>query len=637
MVAVWGMALKSPLQIALLFTSMVLSVVTTGAMMSWMSTSPPDTVLMAACAVPCVLALVWVAIGAPQLPQIWVLPIMMPSVMAGMGLQLGVSDKYSMTWPFLTGAVLGIVFAVLGCCGTMLAVHLRGEGQPVARAELASRLVVAAMVFLFGGVLFFQPLVLLANAQGAARPPLVLRGVISNLYVTHGKHTSYFVQFSGPAAAYNTTFRRGEFEIDGKLFDTMHMGDRDCVVIHTGLLRLQWWAINDCGRGDQVGAIMQMFQQGHHAAALTALEGVFSADPQVLDALPPEWIANAFRALAVDNELDMARHLLAMLASPGYVPSDPARSTDGYRYDYAVMQAGAGDIAGARQTLARIDSPFVAIQATLDTRLHGAMPADFDARAAVDRAIARQRVVMAHYPDALGPVLRLAGLYLNLDDGQAMVDLVKGAKPGVDHPRMQATDAQRQAWWWYLAQGYLLLGRYDDGLHTLHASMAHGQANDGNPMVLIQIANGQITFGHPREALATLTGLDKRPAGWTDQQEAFLRQSSACARHLAGQSDAGQADLAWLHHHAREAAPQLLGVLLCMHADDEAAAVLIRDMRNPAFSAGVRLRLSRFAPFPATYPGNDVQRGLARMTQRPDVRATIAQTGGTGMFDIPPP
>jgi len=629
-------ALKGPQQFAIVFASLILSIGVMAVMIAWMGTSPPDAALLAACAVPCVLALGWVAIGAPQPPQPWLVPIMMPAMMAGMALLLGVSDKYAMLWPVLTGAALAIVFAVVGCCATALALHLRSEGQTLARGEMAARLVVAALVFLFGGVLFFQPLVLLVNARGEVRPPLVLRGVIANLYETHGKHTSYFVQFSGPAAAYSTTFTRGEFEIDGKAFDTMHVGDRDCVTIHTGLLRLQWWAINDCGRGDQVGAIMQMFQQGHHATALTQLEALFKADPHVLDALPPEWIANARRALAVDNEPDMARRLLAMLASPAYVPSDPDKSADSYRYDYALTQVWAKDRAGATATLARIDNPIMAMQATLDMRLDGLTPTGFDARAAVDRAMARQRAVIAQHPDALGPILRLSGLYLNLDDGQAMVDLLKGAKPGVDHPHMQATDPQRQAWWWYLAQGYLLLGRYDDGLRTMRASMASGQVNHGNPMVPIQIANAQLTFGHARDALTTLARLDKRPEGWTDRQEAFLRQNSACARYLSGQGDAGQADLDWLHDHAREAGPQLLGALLCMHADDEAAAVLIRDMRNPAFSATVRLELSRFAPFPASYPGNDAQRGLARMIQRSDVRATIAQTGGTGMFDIPP-
>ena len=560
--------------------------------MDWTGTSPPDGMLLALCAGACALVLGWGAIGAPQLPKIWVTPVWIVVMMPGLGLLLTVSERYEMMWSWLVGAGAAVAFMVLGCAVTWMVAHLRSDGRAGQLDALIASLLVAGTVFLFCGVLFFQPLVLLINARGEARPALVQHGKIVGMYETHGKGAAPYVQFTGAAAAWGNTFTPGEFKISWDAYRKIHLGDRACVTIHTGLFRLRWWVIDDCGRGARMAAVFKAWGSGRHAEAIGALEKLTAADPQVLDGLTEPWILDARRAMIAAPEFDLHMRLLAMLASPRYVPSDPNQQLDSYDYDYALIQARAGNNAQATATLARIDDPVW--------------------------------------------LMRLAGLYLLLDDGQDMVDLLKPVKPGLIHPQIQATDDERWQWWWDMSRAYQLLGRYDDAVRSLRTSMTSGEVNENNRGVLLDIAHAQLDFGHAQDALKTLAELDKRPDGWTDEQEAFLRRDRACANARTGKADAAQADMVWLRDHPRDAMRLMFSALMCTGNEGDAAAIVMRDVQNPNTSASARLNLSKFAPWPASFPGEFESRDLARIAMRADVRQEIDRAGGTGTFDIPP-
>ncbi len=104
----------------------------------------------------------------------------------------------------------------------------------------------AAAIYLFFGILFFQPLCLLFNGQGNARPVLVVPGTIADLYQTGGRGVVYYVVFTGPAAHFSSTGAAGEFVVTAKTYLSSHVGMQRCVMIHTGLLRFRWWEIKDC-------------------------------------------------------------------------------------------------------------------------------------------------------------------------------------------------------------------------------------------------------------------------------------------------------------------------------------------------------------------------------------------------------
>jgi tetratricopeptide (TPR) repeat protein len=265
------------------------------------------------------------------------------------------------------------------------------------------------------------------------------------------------------------------------------------------------------------------------------------------------------------------------------------------------------------------------------------MPTGFDARAAADRNIADARDLVRTHPHDLGPLIRLGGALLNLNDGQAIIDVLQPAKPGRDNTDMRATDEDRARWWLLMADAQTDLGHHDQAVAALRASMAPGEANENDPSEPINIASVHLRFGHADQALATLATLNQRPPRWNPANEDRLRQLRACALAQTDHSDQSQPDLTYLRERGNGAAGFLTAALLCTHHDDDVAAIMIRDLENPIKSPNLRLRLSTYAPPPVNFPPDVFRQGLLRVAARPDVRAAMARTGGIGTFDIPPP
>lgn len=631
----WAMNAVKPWMVIVL--SVVLTFVTLAIMLATIGASTPDPLLLALCTAPCLATLGWGIAGAPLFDRLKAQLMMMPGFMFGIGLMLSVSDRYPPLWPFAVGAAATFSFLVLGCIVSWTAIQ-RAEpsGDGAFPPGPKERMIPAAMVFVAAGILFFQPLVLLVNGQAEARPPLVLQGTVARLYQTHGKGAAPYVVFSGPAATVNGTGTTGEFKVGWDAYRTYRLGGKQCVNLHTGLVHIRWWVIDDCGRAAQLRSIMQAWQTGNRAQTIAKLEGLAKRDPQSFNAINPAWLGMIRGSLDRGGEDELSQRVLALLASPTYQSADLAQSSDGYRYDYALKQIEAGDRAGAAATFARIDTPVLLMRATLDSRMRSLVPAHFSARAAVEREIADLRMLIQAHPDELGPKLRLAGAYLNLDDGQAMLAVLAPAKPGKENSGDDIERHDRQQWWWLMAQAYMVLGRYHDAVATSRNSMAPGEVNAAETAQLLNIAAIQLRFGRADEALATLTGLNRRPGRWNPMYESGLRELRGCASELTGRHDRVQTDLAYLLDNDANLRGGMVGALSCMHKDEEAAGILIRDIANPHKSASARLALSLFSARPATTPVDPYYLGYQRMLRRPDVQSALARAGGVGKFDIPP-
>lgn len=207
----------------------------------------PDAALMGIAGACSLVVIGWGMKGAKPLPKWLTLLCLFPCMMLGICVLLGAYERYSLFSPWLMGSSATVIF-VLVC--------LAASWHPISSAEDFSvegapggplgKLVSATVVFIFTGVLFFQPLLLLLNGQSQPRPPFIVAGTVAQAYSTHGKGAADYLVLAGPASVFHSTWTAGEFKVDGQTYRTSPVGSRRCLTVRTGILRLRWWSINDC-------------------------------------------------------------------------------------------------------------------------------------------------------------------------------------------------------------------------------------------------------------------------------------------------------------------------------------------------------------------------------------------------------
>ncbi len=376
------------------------------------------------------------------------------------------------------------------------------------------------------------------------------------------------------------------------------------------------------------------WQARHSADAVAAVESMAQANPRALNAMPVDTWHLVYRELK--NKPKLRRRLLKVLASEAYVPDDVGSSTDDFRQEYAVVLAEAGDKAGTAAMVALIDDPKNLIEISVDPRLRDAVPADFDARLAVERHLTRMREIAAAHADMIQPALNVADDFLLLDKGEEALATLEAI-----HPEKAAdafSDRVRQLnWWWNSkARAYAVLGRYEDAVAAYSEGKNLAEFGQANISQTINLSELQLRFGHPADALATLAPIaaGKVPAstfGWMQ-----FHRSHGCASFRIGKMDGARMDLAYVRKHAVDAPASLTSLQLCMGDIDGAAASIIKRLHMPGQRVQALLDLSDYAPPPTAYPKDPAEAGLAALKARADVTAAIARAGGTRRFNIPP-
>lgn len=218
----------------------VLTAATTALVITISEMKPSDGILIALSLIICSGVIVWGLAGAPFPPQALRFTPILPGMVVGIVLMGSAQSRYPAFSPWLTGAGLSILFLVIALALTHRALR---PWQPIPvgpapRADMFS----AGFIYLFFGVLFFQPMVLRLNGHFEARPALSVVGIVADKNITHGKGGGPNMTLSGPASAYLS----GSTRVDYSTYDAAHIGDTRCLIIHTGLLRFAWWELKPC-------------------------------------------------------------------------------------------------------------------------------------------------------------------------------------------------------------------------------------------------------------------------------------------------------------------------------------------------------------------------------------------------------
>jgi hypothetical protein len=161
------------------------------------------------------------------------------------------------------------------------------------------------------------------------------------------------------------------------------------------------------------------------------------------------------------------------------------------------------------------------------------------------------------------------------------------------------------------------------------------ESGEPNVSQLINLAEAQIWFGKPADALKTLQPFEKSmpvsPYG-----ELEMRMARGCAQSLAGNKAAAEADRAYIAAREKEHPEALTDLLMCLGDVDGAAAAFIRRLDDPARRLDALVQLSDYDPLPPAVPVNPLFAHLDSIRQRPDVKAAIARAGGTRRIHLLP-
>ena len=145
---------------------------------------------------------------------------------------------------------------------------------------------------------------------------------------------------------------------------------------------------------------------------------------------------------------------------------------------------------------------------------------------------------------------------------------------------------------------------------------------------MINLAEAQVAFGKPQEALATLAVFDGAGRSASPYGEMEMRFARGCANALAGRKDALATDLAFAKAHEADHGEALSDLMLCSGDLDGAAAAFIRRLDDPDRRVAALLQLSDYDAPPVAIP-DPVYAHMPALKARDDVRAAIARAGGT--------
>jgi tetratricopeptide (TPR) repeat protein len=400
--------------------------------------------------------------------------------------------------------------------------------------------------------------------------------------------------------------------------------------------------------------------QGKWDSAVATVAAMSQGRGAALNAIPTDFMFRLEDGVADTGRRDLRKRLLALLASDSYDPDDLTLPSDGFRLIYARMLAADGDSEGARRIVTGLRDPSQIAAASLDPALRHFLPAEVDIRGAAESALAAHREAMARQPDMLAPMLDAVMNLRQLGRAEEALGLLQAAGKKLDEaaarraraesaggnaaealedPLMQdeafADEFERLPWFWdAYAKTYEMLGRYDDAVRAYGRGGEAEESGALNVSQLLNLADMQVRFNRPEDALRTLAVFDDPKRERSPYGEMVLRYVRGCAHAFAGRPAEAAADLAFAKAHVEDHPGAHSHLLLCTGDMDGAAAAVIKRLDDPDGRAAMLLKLSDYDDPPANVPPDPMTPRYKALKARPDVKAAILRAGGIRRFRV---
>jgi len=380
-------------------------------------------------------------------------------------------------------------------------------------------------------------------------------------------------------------------------------------------------------------AVAVDFSAKRYAAGLDTLDRMLAAGRGgALNGFSPVYLWQIRAELnRAGDDADETR-LLAMLANPAFDPDDVSAKIEDMgsymRALYARKLLAVGKRDEARAMIADLDGYGAMSEIAFDPGMRALYGKPVDFRAVVEADLARHRAMLDRYPRALAVIDAIALDLHRLGRDDETIVLLKAALPRVATADAFDDAEEKLPWFWNaLAYAYLSSGNYDA---MVDAFSQGGKLKEGglpNVSQVINLAQQQLVFGHPKEALATL-GLLGAPSDASPYGLMQVRGVGGCAYAALGQLDKARAELAYAVAHENDDPTTVSALELCVGDEDAAAASYIRQLARTNDRRSAMVALADYdAPDPRT-PKSPFADRFDRVRKRPDVVAAIRAAGG---------
>lgn len=365
-------------------------------------------------------------------------------------------------------------------------------------------------------------------------------------------------------------------------------------------------------------------------AAVVSVEAMSQGRGAALNALPVRWLYQLSRQLKDAGLVGPRRRLLTILSANAYSPNgEVPGTTDGFRTDLAGILVDTGDRTGAAALVADVSDPVSLIGIALDSRLGPLLPAGFDVRSAVQRHLAEMQGFAALHPDLLYPVLQAAIDLRLLGRPQESLDALKALRGDEDGGSAFKDAEERLVWWWDgIGRSHVQLGQYDAAVAAFRRGAEQQEDGNLNVSQVINLADFQLDFARPADALATISvfdGNDRAASPFGMMQVYFTR---GCAQAQLDRPAEAASALKYLQEHEKDAPGALTDMLLCTGDLDGAAASVVRRLADPDNRPGMLMQASTFDPPVIALPLSRLKVNMAKVLARPEVQAAIQRAGG---------
>lgn len=321
--------------------------------------------------------------------------------------------------------------------------------------------------------------------------------------------------------------------------------------------------------------------------------------------------------------------MLEILASSAYAPDEPLGTADAFRRQLIEILITEGDLPRTKVLAAEIEEPDVLLQLVSDPRYRAIVPADFDERRAVEKALAKARAAMQRFDDQLRPYFAVAGHLRKLGRYQEALDVMLSALKRNGGLEGYADASHNLIWWWdSLSRSHLGVGNTEAAVSDLRQGMQLKEDGAFNVSLTINLAQMLLELGRPQEALDVLTPSVVAQMSVSPYGAMQIHTARGCALIQAGKEAEAAADLAYAREHEGDDPSAAISLLLCRGDIDSAAAALIRRLDNPETRADALYDLIEFDDPPPPPSKNPATLALPVLIARSDVAAAIARAGG---------
>jgi tetratricopeptide (TPR) repeat protein len=364
----------------------------------------------------------------------------------------------------------------------------------------------------------------------------------------------------------------------------------------------------------------------------------------VLDTTPDEAVALPLQLYAFalgDPNPDPAApaaFITALRRAPWTTEEAHRKVDNDWALREAVLAADAGDMTLASAALSRASEPAVLMAVYQDRRFERLWPemeaaGRFDWRGQETARLAKIDERIAREPRRLELVVERIQALRHLERYQEARAV--GADYAERLKRDNAFDDQKQQKAWVL---YAYASVLDDLGETAPADAALVTAADGPDKISQHVNRAAALLGQGRAAEA-LSSLDKIPAGYgTPYGRMVTASNRLCALALLDRRQDAEAELPRLTPNWRDSPGAAISGLACLQRDDEAAALLVRWLEDPALrgEALAWFRTGRQPPGAAAAAARTppLLRRSSALKSRPEVQAALAKVGRPLAYDL---